>query len=30
LCCNHISCKSNIKSSVNGRTFNVNILSDID
>ena len=29
-CCNYLSCKSTIKSSVNGRVFNVNIQNDID
>ena len=29
-CCKHISCKSTIKSSVNGRNFSINIDSDID
>lgn len=29
-CCKHISCKSTIKSSVNGRNFSINLDSDID
>ena len=30
MCCSNISCKSTIKSTVNGRTFNVKINSDVD
>ena len=30
LCCSNISCNSTIKSTVNGRTFNVKITSDVD
>ena len=29
-CCSHLSCKSTIKSNVNGRVFSVNLVSDVD
>lgn len=30
MCCSNIACNSTIKSSVNGRTFNVKLTSDVD
>ena len=30
LCCKYLSCKSNIKSTVNGRVFNVNFDADVN